>query len=186
MGSVKRGFSFIEILVVVAVIAIVGTIIVPNIFQRRPHYARELFASQLNGLTRLAWQRALVSGRVQKVQAVLNQRTVELYAEIDDKNNHGKSTFVKAKDSSVRSSLVWPPRLVLKQFFIEGFDEMTRRAENTTNIFWFFVFPDGLAQSVIMNFIDTSDMIHGKPRQISFVLNPFSAQFDLYDTFQKP
>jgi hypothetical protein len=43
-----------------------------------------------------------------------------------------------------------------------------------------------MAQDVVMNFIDTKDTQDGKPLQVGLVLNPFTAQFKTYDTFQKP
>ncbi len=46
--------------------------------------------------------------------------------------------------------------------------------------------PDGLTQTVTMNFLDTKQLnAAGKPRQFGLVLNPFNAQFKVYDGFQR-
>jgi hypothetical protein len=54
----------------------------------------------------------------------------------------------------------------------------------TENI-WFFVAASGLAQPVTINLVDDNDRSAGRARSIGLVLNPFSAQFKEYDTFQK-
>ncbi len=79
----------------------------------------------------------------------------------------------------------WPKNLEIKNFYVEGSDEMERIAGRPDGKIWFFVVPSGLAQNVIINFIDTLDRVNNKPRTIGLVLNPFSAQFKVYDTFQK-
>jgi hypothetical protein len=39
---------------------------------------------------------------------------------------------------------------------------------------------------VIINFLDTKDTKDDAPRRVGLVLNPFTAQFKIYDAFQKP
>jgi hypothetical protein len=43
-----------------------------------------------------------------------------------------------------------------------------------------------MAQNVVINFLDTQDLRDDQPRQVALVLNPFTALFKTYDTFQKP
>ena len=60
------------------------------------------------------------------------------------------------------------------------------RKFGTTDNVWFFIIPDGLTQEVTINFVDYDDMLpNGDARQFGLVLNPFSAQFKLYDTFKQ-
>jgi hypothetical protein len=63
---------------------------------------------------------------------------------------------------------------------------MAKFTKSKTEEMWFYVIPGGMAQDVIINFIDTKDLYNNAPRSVGLVLNPFSAQFKIYDTFQKP
>ena len=60
---------------------------------------------------------------------------------------------------------------------------LSRKTENI----WFFVMPDGVCQEVIVNIVDQPENQSEKEgKQFSVVLNPFTAQCVMYDTFQKP
>jgi hypothetical protein len=115
----------------------------------------------------------------------MSSRTVSVQAESEKKDPQGNALFEPLKGAYVRSSYTWPSNLVIHHFYIEGVDEMTRRKGGAGSI-WFFVMPEGLTQSVIINLVDTKNKIHKKPLAIGLVLNPFAAQFDRYDIFQKP
>jgi hypothetical protein len=62
---------------------------------------------------------------------------------------------------------------------------LAERAKNVQEL-WFFLVPEGLAQQVTINMIDTVDTFDDKPRHIGLVLNPFLMQFKVYDAFAKP
>jgi hypothetical protein len=103
----------------------------------------------------------------------------------DTKDDKGEPIFEPVKGLSISRSLAIPKQLEFQQFFIEGFDEMARSSGRMTGQMWFFIVPDGLAQDVIINMIDTQDRVQGKPATIGLVLNPFSAHFEVHDSFQK-
>jgi hypothetical protein len=63
---------------------------------------------------------------------------------------------------------------------------MDRYVGRSSDKVWFFVIPEGLTQAVTINLFDTKDLLQNKkPRPVGLVLNPFSAQFSVYDQFQK-
>ena len=71
------------------------------------------------------------------------------------------------------------------RWFIENFDEIGKYLGNKKAArVWFFISPDGKTQSVIVNLIDQTN--NENPYLLSLVLNPFSGQFEVYDSFQKP
>ncbi|QQR63205.1 hypothetical protein IPH67_01890 [bacterium] len=81
-----------------------------------------------------------------------------------------------------------PPFIEIKQFFIEGFDEIARYQGNKNAArVWFFLVPEGMAQKVVINMFDNGSKDEkGNPRSIGLVLNPLTARFYVYDEFQKP
>ena len=75
----------------------------------------------------------------------------------------------------------------IKNFFIKGRDELSTTTSHATDTLWFYITPEGVAQEVIINMLDTNDTgANNNPAQASAVLNPFTLQFTLYDEFQQP
>lgn len=186
MRGNNSGFTLLELLVVLAIAGILMAVVVPNFQNMLPGRERKLFIAKLNGLMRSAWQRALVERKTQKIAFDFGKRLIWLES-ATGKIKDGQAEFTPAKGSYVSTSLKIPKVIDVKNFVIEGFDEMSRYGSGRkTNESWFFIIPDGLAQAVTINFLDTSNLnAAGKPRQFGLVLNPFNAQFKVYDAFQK-
>lgn len=184
-GISKSGFTLIEILVAIAIIAVVATVVVPNLWQRKPYYERQQCVRDLNALSNMAWQKAITTHKIHKVHFDLGRRMVFLQVESDDRDDKGEPVFVPVKGAYTVTSFSWPKNLEIRNFFIEGFDEIGKYQSGHAQEVWYFVYPEGRAQPVIINMIDTKDRFAGKPRQIGLVLNPFSALFKEYDTFQQ-
>ncbi len=183
--SSKYGFTLIEILIAFALIGILMSVIVPNFKRLLPRREREAFIGKVNAITRLAWQRALIERKVYKV--VFDFKNREFWVEGPTGTSKlGELEFARIKGSYFKASAKIPATIEITNFIIEGFDEKTRRGAGGTNESWFFIMPDGLAQTVTINFLDTKQLnAAGKPKQFGLVLNPFNAQFKVYDGFQK-
>jgi len=181
----KLGFSLIEILISLVIMGIIGAIIMPNMRRTTPRYEREEFIARFNALTQLAWQQALIQTKVQQISVDIAKRTVTLLSATDEMSR-GEPVFKPTTGLTQDTSFVIPEQFEVKQFFIEGFDMMAKFSRSKTEEIWFYIVPEGMAQDVIVNFVDTKDLKDNRPRQVGLVLNPFTAQFKIYDTFQKP
>ena len=186
MRGSSKGFTLLELLVVLAIAGIMMAVVVPNFRNLLPGRERKQFIGKLNGLMRTAWQRALVERKLQKVSFDFDKRSIWLES-ATGALKQGEPEFVQAKGSYVQTSLKIPKVIDVKNFIIEGFDEMGRYGGGRkTTESWFYIIPDGMAQTVTINFLDKSNVNGaGKPRQFGLVLNPFTAQFKVYDAFQK-
>jgi prepilin-type N-terminal cleavage/methylation domain-containing protein len=182
----KYGFSLLEILIVVALIGVLGAAVMPNLKRSTPRYEREEFIARFNALAQLAWQQALITNKAQQISVDVEKKVIFLLSATGDIDRAGEPVF-KAPMGLVRdTSLPIPDQIVFKHVFVEGFDMMGKFTGKKTAEIWFYVVPEGMAQDVIVNFVDTKDTKNDAPRPVGLVLNPFNAQFRIYDAFQKP
>jgi prepilin-type N-terminal cleavage/methylation domain-containing protein len=177
----RSGFSLIELMIAITIMAMMMAAIVP-LMQQRPGYQRKEFVARLNALVQFGWQQAVITHQVHRVMFNAKDRTafVERNAA---KSTSGKLIFEPINDSLATTN--WGSDIVIRQFIIEGFDEMKRFAGKNTETIWFYIVPNGMTQQVTINGVDKEDMVDGRGRQFGLVLNPFMAQFKEYDTFQK-
>lgn len=184
-GNYKQGFTLLEILVAIVILAIMATVIVPNLAPRKASDERSTFIAKLNTLMQFAWQDALITDTVHKVAFDFKHKTVTLEQATNQKDGEGKIKFEPLQEKYFATRLEWPRNLEIKNFLIEGFDEIKRFSGRDTGESWFFIMPGGLTQRVTINMVDTADISsQGRPAKVGLVLNPFNAQFAIYDTFK--
>lgn len=182
MSSKRHGFSFIELMIAIAVVGIMMTAIVP-LLQQDMGYERKQFIARLNSLVQLAWQQAIITHDVHRVLFDFKEHTAIIERNTTPSSTDKKLTFEPIKDPY--ATMRWAEHVVIRQFIIEGYDKLKRSASRATNSAWFYIIPDGMTQQVTINGIDKHDLFNNRPRQFGLVLNPFMAQFKEYDTFQK-
>lgn len=181
----RHGFTLIEIIVVIGLIAAASTLFITNRGRFSSSYARKTFIGQLQALSRYAWQQAVITRQIHKIEFDFTKKNVEL-TRMSPKSTKEQPQFERLKNSYVKTNLLIPRNIQVKNFLIDGFDQMGSFVGRKTEAVHFFIIPRGLTQAVTINFTDTRDTLPSKkPRTFSLVLNPFNAQFAEYDTFQK-
>jgi len=180
----SKGFTLLELLIVIAIMGFMAVIVIPNFMRRAPGYERQDTMAKLNALANLAWQNALIENKIHKIKFDFNAEKVSLEIETGEYKK-GEPIFKPLERTYLNTEFSWPEHLEVKNFFIEKRDAMKEFMTGARAV-WFFIMPEGLTQDVIINVIDTKDLLpDGKPRTIGLVLNPFNAQFKEYDTFQR-
>jgi prepilin-type N-terminal cleavage/methylation domain-containing protein len=182
----KSGFSLLELLVVIAIIGILSAVIAPNIQRATPRYEREEFIARFNTLVQYGWQQSLMTHVIHRVTVDIGKKLITLEVASNEKDKSGEFVFKPIVEPVYETQFMIPEQIVIKQFFIEGYDMMTKFARAKTASVWFYIMPEGMTQNVVVNFMDTKDMRDGQPLSVGLVLNPFTAQFKTYDAFQKP
>ena len=181
----KSGFSLLELVVAIAIIGLMAAVIVPQLRRPGPKEERKQFISQLNALTKFAWQNAITSGKIQQIDFDFEKKVVSILQASGKKKKDGKLPVVPLEKKYTRTKIKIPEQLVVINFYIEGFDETTRSPGPLLGAY-FYIVPEGLAQSVVINFVATKEKVAGKAKEVGLILNPFSAQFEVYGTFKKP
>lgn len=157
--------------------------IIPFMQRMQTGYERKKFIARVNSLAQTAWQQAIITGKVHRVLFKVLERTAVVERDITKSALSKKLEFEPVKVES--ASMDWPASIEIRQFIIVGVDEMKQPTAQRTKTVWFYIIPDGMAQAVTINGVDKDERIEGKPKQFGLVLNPFMAQFKVYDVFQK-
>jgi len=166
-----------ELMVAMVIIGILGAVVVPLMRPDSPRVVREKFIAQLAALVGFAAQNAIITGKTNNITFNIERKKVGVYVGRDG----GKVPLASAY---TLSSIKIPDQLQVMNFYIEGNDELGRYGSGGD--VWFYVLPEGFAQPVIINLLDTKDKIGRRNRRFSLVLNPFSAQFEVYSEFKNP
>lgn len=182
-GKSNHGFTIIEILVVLALIGVMTAVVLPNLMPSQPGQERKQFVTKLNELMRFSWQQAILTGNLQRVVVDIPNRTVQLQ-EADKFDKQGEPIFADMANSYLQTAVTWPEQLQIRNLYIEGFDEMSRSAAGASKA-WFYIVPDGLTQRVTINMVDNNDLQDEKVVRMALVLNPYTAQFSVYDEFKQ-
>lgn len=180
----RLGFTLIEILIAITIIAFMAAAIAPFIRFRPPGYERNNFVIRLNALMQLGLQQAIVTGKVHRIVFDIKNRIMRIEKDATTNPQAKKQFFEPLKNMMVDTTLKIPNAIEIKQFWLEGFDEMSRFAGGKTTSVWFYIIPDGMTQRVTINILDKEEST-ARPQTYGLVLNPFTAQFKVYDDFQR-
>lgn len=179
------GFTFIELIIAIAILAAIMALGMTSMRQSTPRYERETFIARLNALLFVGWQNAIKSGKAHRISFDFSKRKISIAVATDATDSQGELICEPLSSKHGRTTLPIPDMLKVENFVIEGGDELKKYSDKQKAETWFYITPNGLTQEVTINFFDTKDRIAKKARPIGLVLNPFNAQFEAYDEFKK-
>ena len=179
----KFGFTFVELIVAIALIGVMALVVVPYFRGRDTGKDRQEFVSGLNHFVAGARYNAILSGKNQKVVFDLENFQVWVEQQVGQKNAQGEELYEKVQADYSESLFGWDnQKIKIKDVLINGKNAILS-SDGISDKVWFFVVPDGNAQNVTINFRDEveSDK-YGEPSYYHLILNPFSVQFKLYES----
>ena len=181
----QQGFSFLEMVVVLALIGLLGAFAVPNLFRTQKGAVRKEFLASFQLLLKDCLLRSVVENKMHQVFIDIEHELIQV-REFDptsiETNQHKK--FKKVVDGQYLTEITFPKRFVIQNFFINGVDEVA-----TGNLMLdvaFYMMPDGTSQAVIANFVDQDNDSTVPDATLSCVINPFYARVVVHETFQTP
>ncbi len=181
----KPGFSFLEIVVVLLILGLIGSVIIPNLQFRAADYQRKELVQKLGALVRAGWQQALQSQQLHRVWFDLKTKIVRLERVIEPRGEGQKPRYEPVNVAYATTQFTLPDAITIKQFFIQSSDALNQPGIKVESV-WFYIVPEGLVQEVIINALDGNDIDpQGQAHQFSLIVNPFTAQLSLYESFSK-
>jgi len=180
----QSGFSFIELMIVFVLIAMLGAFVVPNIFRTKKGKERKEFLLVLETMLKDAVLRSIIHNEIHQIYFDINKEEV-LLRTYDDKiiNTSSHKQFSEVKDDEYHTKIKFLKNFKIKNFFINGIDEII--AGVVLQDVLFYIMPDGTSQIVVANIVDEYDEDE-QGFNFSFVINPFYARMSVYETFQTP
>lgn len=184
MGNLKavktKGFSILELSVVIIIIGIMATLVVPKLFERTTS-PTEIFIEELSALVQTGSLEALIHGKNYRVLFDFENNVVLEVSTENSEKDAGKLHYTPVFLPQVKTDITIPSNdeIEFKHFFIENKDELSGGL--TTKKTWFFINAHGMVQQVTIVLVDKKT-----GRTVSLVSNPFSGQLVEYEGIKKP
>jgi len=180
----QSGFSLLELMIVFVLLAMLGAVVVPNIFRVKPGAVQKEFLSSLETMVKQAVVRSIVQQKIHQIYFDIKEEIIQM--RIHDPQSIEASLhkqFTEVKDPEYLTHIPFLKHFKIKNFFINGADEVL--SGTALQDVLFYIMPDGTSQPVTANIIhESDDGMHDI--DFSFVINPFYARMSVYETFQTP
>jgi len=177
----KPAFSFIEVVVGLLLIAILGSIALPNIFRKNEMAQTRAFITNFENLMHTAVMTAMQEEKVVQVYFDVTNKTILLqiqdFATIN-KDIHKQFIPLQKK----YAKLMIPDWLTIQNFYIGDIDECAGKALQKV---WFYVMPNAICQSVVINFANEHPDL-ARDKELSLAINPFLGQVSSLYEYKKP
>mgnify|MGYP001606350029 CR=1 FL=1 len=178
--STKKGFALIQLLIGLAIMALMSVVVIPAFRSKLPAEERKAFAERINSIFQEGWQKALITRTLTRV-VIDNVKNSFFIEHITDRfDDTGKQLWERDSERFAMGDYYWPDYLELRNVFINGTDEMARYTHGAKmETAWIYIVPHGMVQPTIINVVDVRD-----EKEFGLVVNPFNARVMLYDSFQ--
>ena len=177
----KPAFSFIEVIVGLLLIAMLGSFVLPNIFRKHEDAQTREFVNDFETMMYTAVMTALQEEKVVQVYFDVTSKTIILQLQdfsSTTQDIHKRFTLLQKKSTK----LMIPDWLNIQNFYIGDIDECKNRSLDKV---WFYVMPNATCQPIIINFANEHPDL-ARDKQLSLVINPFLGQVSSFHEFQKP
>jgi prepilin-type N-terminal cleavage/methylation domain-containing protein len=185
LKSAQPGYNFLELMIVLALIGLLGAFVVPNLFRTKSGSERKEFLTSLETLVKDAVLRSIVENKMHQIYIDIVHEAIQtrIYDEQSiEMNKHKK--FIALQDSEYTTEIKFLNRFKIKNFFIDGVEELV--SGTATLDVMFYIMPDGTSQAIVANLVDQDVDGLAPDVNFSFVINPFYARMTSYDAFQTP
>lgn len=168
-----RGFSLLEVVAVVVLLAIIAAIALPRLIKRRVPLRQQLI-QELNHLSRTAQLNAMMTGKLHRIIFDPKKEHIQIEMEAEKRDSQGAIQFNPLKIPYVKTSAPLPKNVDIDRFLIKDKNLIKQGEGVQLTGAWFYIIPEGMAQEVTIGFRDRDTS-----RTFSYSINPFTAVFSL-------
>lgn len=171
----NKGFSFIELVVAIAIMGAMAAFVLPRLFKRPAALPLDTFAVELNALVQAGVMEAMESGLVQRVFFDFDKSMVKLET-FPHKNGDptaSGASFQPTTSAISATEIYIPDEVKIRKFFV-GDKELLGGDRSKTA--WFFIAADGKTQEVTLVMTDTE-----RDYSITLQTNPFAGNLVMYE-----
>lgn len=183
--TTQAGFSFLELMVVFALLTLLGAFVVPNFFKNKQGAERKEFLQSFESLLKDAILRSIMTHEMHQIYLDIAHQAIQTRtydAASIETNQHKK--FKQVKDADYLTQINFLKRFTIQNFYINGVDEVV--PGNAMQDVMFYVMPDGTSQAIMVNLVDQDEDGLTADIPFSFQINPFYARMTTYDAFSTP
>jgi len=171
----RRGFTLIEVMVVVVVIGILATMVLPRLTRKSPSAKWENVLDDLNNLVYFARQESISDHKTYRLHFIVDKdgiATVQIEIEDVDPEKPGATVFPRIKPMFFKPTYTFPKEIELKAVYHNREEELEANKNNA----YCYIIGNGLVQQTILHLIKTE---RDKVDRVSFKMEPFLGKFEL-------
>jgi prepilin-type N-terminal cleavage/methylation domain-containing protein len=181
----RNGFSLIEMMIVIALIATMATLILPRMIGRQPSTEWPSIVDDLNNLVIFARQEAISSQGIYRLtfKSVIEGRDLVLIEqEKKDPEKPQQKIYEQVSSSYLKTRYKFPEAVKIKALYA-GREEMLSDNKGTGHC---YIISDGLVQDVFLHLTRTPNEKDKKEINVTLKMMPFFGRFELLDGFIRP
>lgn len=182
MQNNNAGFSILEIIIIIALIGVLGSITLPNIFVKRQGSIVKTFIKEFSIVYTKAVYHAIQTNCVVQVFFDIEKKDIFLKEELKDSTNSDIHERFQELTKQNQMHVQVPDFLDLQGLYIQEFNEMEQGKKQTQTRF--YVMPNGTAQPIILNFAYNTDS--GSEKKLSIQVTPFLGRVQTHEEFTQP
>lgn len=179
----SQAFSLIEILVVVAIMAIIATTTFPRMLKQGSDTKFPHVLGELNNLAFYARQEAILQRKVFRLSFQVNTQTpdvIVIESEEKDKEKPGKTIFKPYEGLGFQAKYELPKEIKINAVYQQGKEQLEL---NKGKVAYCYIIPDGIMEDLLVRMTRTFDKDEEKA---SFKIRPFLGNFEFFESWIKP
>lgn len=183
MHGLRAAFTFIEIMIVMALIGVMATFVLPRFTQRTPQAEWPTIIDDLNNLVTFARNEAICTHKIYRLTFTHKPGhpcTVVVEEENNDKEHPHKKVYSTVTSYYFNPTYTFHESVILNAFYNGKEKTLVQDEKGSAHC---YIIPDGLTQDITLHL---SDKNQPDEKGVTLRLEPFAGLFDVQDGFIKP
>lgn len=189
MHATRAAFTFIEMMVVMALIGVMAAFVLPRFVHRTPTAEWPVIIDELNNLVTFARHEAIANHKIYRLTFTKDQQqkiTIDVQEENPDPEHPNKKVYPPATSDYFNPHYTFHESVLLKTLY-NG--KQKTLVEDEKGIAYCYIIPDGLTQDITLHLFHKSNPVEknqSEEKGVTIKLHPFAGVFTIEEGFIKP